>query len=314
MSHLILPSRWKAASYDALTAGRHVLIGASEVVFETQTAYQHLVIAEVPEFGRALFLDGNVQLMAIDEDVYHERIALLPVLAHPTPKHVLILGGGDGCAAREALRDPGVERVTLVDLDPGVVEACRQHLAAMNAGSLDNARVQVHTVDARLFLTPEQLATVDVVIIDFLDAFSVDELRLYDEVLAATAAHVNPQAILSVHGDLTAPPYWPALRLLALARRHFPQVVLHEAFVNSYGSNWGFMLAGHDPALAERLTGPALRARAARLAQPVATLNLDLFPTLLQPTPKLARLIETVARDPFALPGEHEPETSWLTV
>ncbi len=305
-----LPPSWKAASYDALTAGRHVLIGASEVVFETQTAYQHLVIAEVPEFGRALFLDGNVQLMAIDEDVYHERIALLPVLAHPNPKHVLILGGGDGCAAREALRDPGVERVTLVDLDPGVVEACRQHLAAMNAGSLDNARVHVHTVDARLFLTPERLATVDVVIIDFLDAFSLDELRLYDEVLATTAAHVNPQAIISLHGDLTAPPYWPALRLLALARRHFPQVALHEAFVNGYGSNWGFMLAGHDPAL----TGPALRARAARLAQPVATLNLGAFPECLRLTPKLARLAQAMAVDPFDLPKGHEPETSWLTV
>src|SRR5258708_37122385 len=108
---------WNGVSFDALCAGRHTLIGATQGIAERQTDYQHLVIADIPALGRGLFLDGNVQLLACGEQSYHERLALLPLLAHEQPERVLILGGGDGCAAREALRDPRVQAITLVELE-----------------------------------------------------------------------------------------------------------------------------------------------------------------------------------------------------
>ena len=52
-----------------------------------------------------------------DEFVYHEMIAHVPLLTHPNPKRVLIVGGGDGAAAREVLKHPNVEKIILVDID-----------------------------------------------------------------------------------------------------------------------------------------------------------------------------------------------------
>src|SRR5829696_5641046 len=174
---------WIGVSFDALCPGRHTLIGATHVLADQQTDYQHLVIADVPTLGRGLFLDGNVQLLACGEQVYHERLALLPLLAHDQPERVLILGGGDGCAAREALRDPRVQEITLVELDPAVIDICATHLDDLNAGSLRNPRVAITIADARAFLEHAPLRDYAVVIVDFLDAYTAEDLALYDQVL-----------------------------------------------------------------------------------------------------------------------------------
>jgi spermidine synthase len=307
-----LPADWVAASYDALCPGRHVLLGTTEIVAEIQTAYQRLVIAEVPTLGRGLFLDGTVQLLALGEQVYHERLALLPVLAHPQPRAVLVLGGGDGCAAREALRDPRVERVTIVEIDPQVIDACATHLHELNRGSLRDPRVEIHAVDARNFLAHASLAAYSVAIVDFLDAYSAPELALYRVVLDALAGGLPQDAIVSLHGDLSTPRYWPALRLHALAAGIFPQLALHSAFVNCYNSEWGFLLAGRGAPFADLLSAEHIRARAARLQQPPQTIVPELFPAALQLAPALAALAAEVARDPWPLPADQHEALGWL--
>jgi spermidine synthase len=61
-----------------------------------------------------LVLDGAIQVTERDEFAYQEMIAHLPVFAHPNPKKVLIVGGGDGGVAREVARHAGVEKVRRV--------------------------------------------------------------------------------------------------------------------------------------------------------------------------------------------------------
>ncbi len=303
---------WVGAAFDALCPGRHTLVGAARLIDERQTAYQHLVIADVPALGRGLFLDGNVQLIACGEQAYHERLALLPLLAHDRPGEVLILGGGDGCAAREALRDQRVERVTLVELDGAVIDACAAHLAELNRGSLADARVRVVVADAREFLRQAPLADYAVVIVDFLDAYSAADLALYEQVLAELATAVAPGAIVSLHGDAGNPPYWSALRLQALAARHFRHVAMHSAFVNCYASEWGFLLAGNGAPPAEWLSAGRIAARAAALAQPLATIVPELFPAALRPAPHTAALAAELAADPYLLPAGHQAEARWV--
>jgi spermidine synthase len=307
-----IASDWVGVSFDALCPGRHTLIGAVQVVVELQTSYQHLVIADVPTLGRGLFLDGNVQLLANGEQHYHERLALLPLLAHDHPARVLILGGGDGCAAREVLRDQRVAEITLVELDPAVIDACANHLAALNRGSLHDPRVTIEPVDARVFLEHAPLSRYDIVIIDFLDAYSTADLVLYDEVLAALAAGVAPTALISLHGDLTNPPYWSALRLRALAAQHFAQVGMHSAFVPCYQSEWGFLLAGNGAPIAEQLTATQIAERAATLALAPQTLVPALFPAALELTPQLTTLAAQIADEPYRLPNDHHAETRWV--
>jgi spermidine synthase len=303
---------WVGVSVDALCPDRHTLIGATQIIAEQQTDYQHLVIADVPTLGRGLFLDGNVQLLACGEQVYHERLALLPLLAHDQPARVLILGGGDGCAAREVLRDSRVQQITLVELDAAVVDTCATHLDDLNAGSLCNPRVAIEIADARLFLQHAPLHDYAVVIVDFLDAYTADDLALYDQVLAELAAGIAQSTLVSLHGDLANPPYWSALRLRAITAQHFSQVALHSAFVNCYQSEWGFLLASQAGDWAKRLTTKQIQHHAAALESPLQTIIPELFPAALYLTPQLAQQAALIATDPFHLPDDHRPEARWI--
>ena len=68
------------------------------------------MVAETKTWGRALFLDGVIQLTQKDEMSYQEMMAHVPIFAHPNPKSVLVIGAGDGGVVREVLKHKSVER------------------------------------------------------------------------------------------------------------------------------------------------------------------------------------------------------------
>ncbi|MFH2006753.1 MAG: polyamine aminopropyltransferase [bacterium] len=110
-----------------------------------QSAYQDIVITG----GGArltLYLNGRLQLDSEDEFIYHELLVHAAMMAHDgTPKRVLVLGGGDGLAVREVLKWPGVEQITLVDLDPAMTRLARTYepLVRLNHGSLGHPKLRV---------------------------------------------------------------------------------------------------------------------------------------------------------------------------
>jgi oligoendopeptidase F len=57
-----------------------------------------------------LVLDGVFQTSIFDEYIYHEMIAHVPLLTHPNPRRVLVIGGGDGGTVREVVRHEMVEK------------------------------------------------------------------------------------------------------------------------------------------------------------------------------------------------------------
>jgi len=124
-----------------------------EVVHALSTPYQRIVITRGHR-GFSLFLNGNLQFAAVDEYRYHEALVVPAMRGAKEVKRVLILGGGDGLAAREVLRFPEVESVTLVDLDPAMTKLAVnfEELAALNRHSLENPKLHVINDDALRFL------------------------------------------------------------------------------------------------------------------------------------------------------------------
>jgi spermidine synthase len=84
----------------------------TEVLYQSNTDLQDLIIFETPFFGRILALDGVIQTTERDEAAYHEMLTHVPLLAHGDAEEVLIIGGGDGGALREVLKHRAVKRAT----------------------------------------------------------------------------------------------------------------------------------------------------------------------------------------------------------
>jgi spermidine synthase len=137
------------------------------VLLRKRTPYQELVVAEAGPLGRLLVLDGNIQVAEFDETGYHEMLVHVPLLTHPDPRRVLVVGGGDGGTIREVLRHTGVEQAVMCEIDGEVIEASRRFLPRLSR-ALEDPRVSIHVADATVFVR-ENPAAWDVILVDSSD-------------------------------------------------------------------------------------------------------------------------------------------------
>ncbi len=164
-----------------LTSYAEQQLYVDQVILQRDTPYQRIVATQSSTTGEhRLYIDGHLQFSERDEYRYHEALAC-PVMELEGPrKRVLILGGGDGLAAREVLRYPEVEQIDLVDIDPAITEVCSefQPFVRLNGGSLTNSKVQLHHEDAFLFVRRAGMLY-DRVIIDLPDPHNEALNKLY---------------------------------------------------------------------------------------------------------------------------------------
>ncbi|MGY3610238.1 MULTISPECIES: spermidine synthase [unclassified Bradyrhizobium] len=128
-------------------------------------------IAETANYGKTLFLDGIIQSAALDQELYHELLVQPAMLAHPTPKHVLVIGGGEGATIWQALRHKSVESLAMVDIDGELISICREHMTDWHRGAFEDPRCRIIFSDGRAFIENDQ-RLYDVVIIDLSDLVS----------------------------------------------------------------------------------------------------------------------------------------------
>lgn len=150
-----------------------------QVVYSEQSRYQKIVLTRWKD-DHWLYLDGNLQFSSYDEPLYHEVLVHPPMQLHEKPTDVLILGGGDGCAARELLKYPNTPNITIVDLDPAITRLAREHeiLRAINQDALHHDKVKVINRDALQFMEKVK-QYYDLIIIDLPDPRNVELSRLY---------------------------------------------------------------------------------------------------------------------------------------
>lgn len=214
-----------------------------QVIFSKSSAYQRIVLTRNKDDLR-LYLNGNLQFSARDEYRYHEALVHPPMMCHPQPANVLILGGGDGLAAREVLKYPSVRQVTLVDLDPAVTELFtgNKMLEKLNQGSLRHPKLKVVNEDAFQWLR-HQTNTFDVAVIDFPDPSSYSVGKLYTNtfyrllrgaltsestvVVQCTSPFVAPQSFWCINATLQQTGY---------------ATLPYHCYVPSFGE-WGYIMA-----------------------------------------------------------------------
>lgn len=212
------------------------------VIYSEQTAYQHIVMTKHKDDLR-LYIDGNIQFSSKDEYRYHEALVHLPMMATDKRSEVLVLGGGDGLALRELLKYPETQ-VTLVDLDPQMVELCQTNpqIPALNQGSLRDERVKIIVADAYQYLMEHQMQY-DVIIVDLPDPNNEALNKLYTNVFYRLCYQaLTPQGVMTVQ---STSPYYATSAFWCIT-----ETLKSEGFdvrpyhlqVPSFG-DWGFNLA-----------------------------------------------------------------------
>ncbi len=231
---------------DRLTSFSEDHLYADDVVHATSSSYQRIVVTRGKR-GFSLYLNGNLQFASVDEYRYHESLVHPAMVRAGKVERVLVLGGGDGLAAREILKYPEVKVLTLVDLDPAMTGLATNYgeLAELNAHALADPRMHVVNTDAMKFLG-EGSDTWDVIVVDFPDPNNFALGKLYTtgfyKLLKRRLASDGVAVIQSTSPLFARRSFWcidTTLKAVGFWTRPY------HALVPSFGE-WGYVLVAHE--------------------------------------------------------------------
>jgi spermidine synthase len=168
----------------------------------------------------------------------------IPMAVKLESKRVLVIGAGDGGVIRELVRYHTIEHIDLVEIDPLVVEVCRQYLP-QTACRLDDERVRIHYEDGLKYIRRFE-NHYDLVIVDSTDPFGPGEGLFTKEfygncykALTEDGIMINQHESPFYHEDA-----------LAMQRAHkrivesFPVSKVYQAHIPTYPSgHWLFGFA-----------------------------------------------------------------------
>lgn len=213
------------------------------VVLIEQTQYQKIVMTKHRDDVR-LYIDGNCQFSTADEYRYHEALVHVPMNEIQKRDKVLILGGGDGMAAREVLKYPEVKSIDLVDLDGEMIRICSTNpdITAINQNSLTSDKLTVHTMDAYEYLE-DCKEKYDLIIVDLPDPNTEVLNKLYSNIFyrmcKAALAEEGVMVVQSTSPYYATDAFWCIHDTIASEGM---QVKAYHLEVPAFG-DWGFNMA-----------------------------------------------------------------------
>lgn len=217
-------------------------IGIRKVLFSGESEFQKIEIFHSDHFGKILVIDNCIMLTELDEFIYHEMIAHVPLYIHPRPEHVLVIGGGDGGTVREILKHRDVEKVTLVDIDKMVSEVTLKYLPDIGSALLSE-KVTCLYQDGVEFVK-NSAEKYDVIIIDSTDPVSVGEGLFSGNFYENCRNILNRDGILVNQAE--SPMFtkkWPK-KIADKLRSRFPILSFYQANIPTYPS--GYWLFGYS--------------------------------------------------------------------
>jgi spermidine synthase len=225
-------------------------------LFRQRSIHQKVEVLDTAGYGRMLVLDDRIACTERDEFIYHEMLVHVPALLHRAPERALVIGGGDGGAARELLRHGSLTRIDVVEIDPAVTSAATAHLPAM-AAALGDPRVHLTHADGHSYLQRQIPCRFDLILVDS-GSPSGPAGPLFDSgFYGAVRAALRPGGLFvtqTVSPALSADAFADLSRGL---RSSFGTVHPYLAFIPTYNTGLlAFSLASPDGLDPEVLDGP----------------------------------------------------------
>ena len=223
-------------------------VRVDRVLLEKQTRLQELQVIEAGRLGRMLILDRIIQTSDFDETAYHEMIAHVPLLAHPRPERVLVIGGGDGGTLREVGKHAEVQRIDICEIDEEVIAAAKEFLPNLAKG-FDDPRVNLHLEDGAVF-TARAEAEYDVIIVDSSDPIGPAVALFREPFYADMKKALRPGGIIVTQAE-SYYLYGPLLKeMFGFLTRLFERPLYYTTKVPTYPSGligFTFCSLGPDP-------------------------------------------------------------------
>ena len=229
--------------------GIKISVLVNETLLDEKSKHGHIQVFDTAFFGKMLVIDGIIQTTVYDEFVYHEMMVILPSLRIEKPQSLLIIGGGDGGAVKEALRVKSLKKIVMAEIDTAVIEVSRKFLPEISGGAFDDPQVELVIQDGAEYVR-EHKAEFDLIVLDLTDPVqgSPAEYLFSEEFYHEVKDALKLGGAIALHGgSITFQPAEVAT-LIQRLRRVFRCVDLYPAIVPSYQlSLFGFINASDQP-------------------------------------------------------------------
>ncbi len=212
-----------------------------KVIYSKQTKYQKITVTQWKQ-DYWLYINHNQQLSTLDEFMYHEPL-VHPIMLYSNAANVLIIGGGDGCAARDVLKHHQVEKITMVDLDPEMTKIAKENpiFTSLNDSALWNKKLNVINADGKKFLE-EDSSIYDAIIVDLPDPKTVDLGMLYSkEFYFLALKHLNKHGVIITQAGS---PYYATKAFYCIEKTMrsagFTSITMHNQVLTM--GQWGWVI------------------------------------------------------------------------
>jgi len=226
------------------TPTRGLTFQVEQNLYQEKSQYQILDIVSTQDFGLVMLLDGVVMVTEKDEFVYHEMLTHPTLFTHPSPRRVLIIGGGDGGTLKQVLRHPCIEKAVLVEIDEMVVNASKRFFPTL-AEAFSHPQAEVLIEDGIAFIKRNE-GSFDVILIDSTDPVGAAEGLFHKDFYADCYKALKPNGILTIQSESP----WIEDLQPVISRAHrdlkslFPIVMPYSAAIQTYQAGlWLFQIA-----------------------------------------------------------------------
>lgn len=208
-----------------------------EILYKGKSKFQEIMVIRNPHFGKMLILDEVVQLTERDEFFYHEMLTHVAMHAHPNPKKVIVIGGGDGGTVREVLKHKTVEKVYFIEIDEEVINISKRFFPTVSC-SIDDPRVEIKIMDGAEFIMRKKSSDIDIVIVDSTDIIGFARSLFTDEFFMTIKDCMKDEGMFVTHSESLHFHEDMVIEIQETLKKVFPIVDLYTAPIATYPGNW----------------------------------------------------------------------------
>jgi spermidine synthase len=236
---------WYTELHDGLSG---LTVKVDRIIESRRSEFQRIDVLDTRDFGRMLVLYGSLMVCDRDNNAYNEMLAHVPLFVHPSPKQVLVIGGGDCGTLTEVLKHPCVESCTMCEIDRMVVETAKEYFPNLTGG-VDDPRARLVYQDGKKYIEGAR-DRFDIVLLDLSDPVGPAADLFQKSFHQQVYDRLNDDGIMVAQSES---PYYNQETVRALYRnlkQIFPVVRMYTCFMPIYPSGyWSFAFCSkrYDP-------------------------------------------------------------------